>query len=256
MILFSLMSVKNITDKNIVALGLPYIFKQALGNTTGNVFLIDCAIAITVCTLAIETACIRLMFAMARDGRLPFGNQIARVSGRRKVPIVPALVTGTLTLALLAVNLGNQSAFLALTSVAIVMFYLAYLGITFPLLLKRLRGEWPRPDHGNYFSLGRYGTLVNLLAVLYGAIVAVNIAWPRSAVYDSLGGTTGANGKVVPHHWYWQYIAIEFIGATVLIGALYYFAVYAKKPIEVIEAHRADPQFDLRTPVGLGEMAP
>ena len=256
LILFSLMSVKNITDKNIVALGLPYIFKQALGNTTGNVFLIDCAIAITVCTLAIETACIRLMFAMARDGRLPFGNQIARVSGRRKVPIVPALVTGTLTLALLAVNLGNQSAFLALTSVAIVMFYLAYLGITFPLLLKRLRGEWPRPDHGNYFSLGRYGTLVNLLAVLYGAIVAVNIAWPRSAVYDSLGGTTGANGKVVPHHWYWQYIAIEFIGATVLIGALYYFAVYAKKPIEVIEAHRADPQFDLRTPVGLGEMAP
>jgi hypothetical protein len=84
----------------------------------------------------------------------------------------------------------------------------------------------------------------------------VNIAWPRSAVYDSLAGTTGANGKIVPHHWYWQYIAIEFIGATVLIGAIYYFSVYAKKPIEVIESHRSDPQFDLRTPVGLGEMAP
>ena len=249
LILFSLMSVKNITDKNIVTLGLPYIFKQALGNTAGNVFLIDCAVAITVCTLAIETACIRLMFAMARDGRLPFGDQIARVSGRRKVPIVPALVTGILTLALLAVNLGNQSAFLALTSVAIVMFYLAYLGITFPLLLKRLRGEWPGSDHGNYFSLGRWGTLVNALAVLYGAIVAVDIAWPRSSVYDSLA--------VAGHgHWYWKYIAVEFIGATILIGAIYYFAVYAKKPIEVIESHRSDPQFDLRTPVGLGEMAP
>ncbi len=87
-------------------------------------FLIDSALAITVCTLAIETACIRLMFAMARDGRLPFGDAIARVSGRRKVPIVPALVTGFLTLAILALNLANQSAFLALTAVAIIMFYL------------------------------------------------------------------------------------------------------------------------------------
>jgi urea carboxylase system permease len=256
LILLSLMDVRSITDKNIVALGLPYIIKQALGSTTGDVFLIDAAIAITVCTLAVETACIRLLFAMARDGRLPFGNQIARVSGRRKVPIVPALVVGILTLALLAINAGNQSAFLALTSVAIVMFYLAYLGITGPLLLKRLRGQWPAPDHGNYFSLGRFGVVVNAMAVIYGFVVAVDIAWPRSSVYDSLAGTIGSNGKTVPHHWYWQWIAVLFIGIVILVGAIYYFAVYSKKPIEVIEAHRADPQFDLQVPVGLGEMAP
>jgi urea carboxylase system permease len=256
LILLALMDVKNIKDPNIAGLGLPYIIKQALGGTTGKVFLVDAAIAITVCTLAVETACIRLLFAMARDGRLPFGNQIARVSGSRKVPIVPALVVGILTLALLAINLGNQSAFLALTSVAIVMFYLAYLGITAPLLLKRLRGEWPKPDHGNYFSLGRWGTLINALAVIYGFVVAVDIAWPRSSVYDSLAGTKDSNGHTVPNHFYWQWIAVEFIGGVILIGAIYYFAVYAKKPIEVIEAHRADPQFDLRTPVGLGEMAP
>ena len=71
LILFALMSVKNIHDKNIGLLGLPYIIKQALGNTTGNVFLIDSAIAITVCTLAVCTACIRMLFSMARDGRLP-----------------------------------------------------------------------------------------------------------------------------------------------------------------------------------------
>ena len=82
LILFALMDVKNIHDPNIGLLGLPYIIKQALGNTIGNVFLIDSAIAITVCTLAVMAACIRLLFAMARDGRLPFGTQIARVSGR------------------------------------------------------------------------------------------------------------------------------------------------------------------------------
>jgi urea carboxylase system permease len=139
LILFALMSVKNINDKNIPLLGLPYIIKQALGNTTGNVFLIDSAIAITVCTLAVMASCIRLLFAMARDGRLPFGTRIAHVSGRRKVPLVPTLTVGLLALGILAVNIGNQSAFLALISVAIVMFYLAYLGVTGGMLVRRLR---------------------------------------------------------------------------------------------------------------------
>src|ERR1700722_6428942 len=124
LLLLAMMDVRSLTDANISAFGLPYIVKQALGNTLGNIFLSDAAIAIMVCTLAVETACIRLLFAMARDGRLPFGNAIARVSGRRKVPIVRALVTGFITLGLLAINIANQSAFLSLTSVAIVMFYI------------------------------------------------------------------------------------------------------------------------------------
>ena len=71
MILFALMAVNDIHDKNIPLLGLPYIVKQALGSTVGNIFLIDSAIAITVCCLAVHTSCIRMMFAMARDDRLP-----------------------------------------------------------------------------------------------------------------------------------------------------------------------------------------
>ena len=88
------MANKHILDKNIGLLGLPYVMKQAFGNTVGNLFLIDCAIAIFVCCLAVQTATIRMMFSMARDNRLPSGSAVARVSGHRKVPIVPALVTG------------------------------------------------------------------------------------------------------------------------------------------------------------------
>jgi urea carboxylase system permease len=242
LLLLAMMDVRSVTDANIGALGLPYIVKQALGTTLGDIFLVDAAIAITVCTLAVETACIRLLFAMARDGRLPFGNAIARVSGRRKVPIVPALVTGTITLGILALNIANQSAFVALTGVAIIMFYICYLGITGPMLLKRIKGTWPKPDHGPYFSLGRWGMLVNVAAIVYGAVVAFDIAWPRAAVY----GTA----------WYFKWAPYEFIGATVVLGAIYYFTVYARKPIEVIEAHRADAQFALATPAHMGEMAP
>ncbi len=244
-ILLASMANKNILDKNVGLFGLPYVMKQAFGNTTGNFFLADCAIAIFVCCLAVQTATIRMLFSMARDNRLPFGSSVARVSGHRKVPVVPALVTGALAIALLLINVGNQSAFLVLTSLAIIMFYLAYLGVTAPMLVRRLRGDWPKPDHGPYFSLGRWGLLVNALAVIYGSLVVINIAWPRNAIYNALG----------TKHWYWQYSPFLFVGGTVIIGSIYYFLVQAKKPPEVLEEHRADiPTLPPMT--SMGEMAP
>jgi len=244
-ILFASMANKHVLDKNVGLLGLPYVMKQAFGNTVGNIFLIDCAIAIFVCCLAVQTATIRMMFSMARDNRLPAGSAVARVSGHRKVPVVPALVTGGLTLALLLVNISNQSAFLVLTSLAIIMFYLAYLGVTGPMLVRRLRGEWPRPDHGPYFSLGRWGTLVNFCAVVYGALVAINIAWPRNAIYNSLGTP----------HWYWQWSPFLFIGGVIIIGTIYYFTVQVKKGGDVLEEHRAEVP-ELEHLPAMGEMAP
>ena len=87
---------------------------------------------------------------MARDGRLPFGSHIARVSGRAKVPIVPAVFVGVMSLILLAINLANQSAFVTLTSVAIIMFYLPYLAVTGSMLQRRAtstrRSSSPQPS--------------------------------------------------------------------------------------------------------------
>jgi urea carboxylase system permease len=226
LILFALMDVKNIHDSNIPLLGLPFIIKQALGNTTGNVFLADSGLAILVCTLAVCTACIRMLFSMARDGRLPGGDSLARVSGRAKVPIIPALFVGFCSLLLLAVNLANQSAFLTLTSVAIIMFYLPYLAVTGSMLYRRINGGWPRAEHGPYFSLGRYGFAINLIAVVYGSLVAFEIAWPRKAVYGT--------------KWYFQFGAYEFIGLSFLIGCAYYFFVQRHKTDAMLAAHRAD----------------
>jgi urea carboxylase system permease len=244
-ILFASMANKHILDKNVGLLGLPYVMKQAFGNTVGNLFLIDCAIAIFVCCLAVQTATIRMLFSMSRDNQLPFGSHVARVSGHRKVPVIPALVTGILAIALLAINVGNQSAFLVITGIAIIMFYMAYLGVTGPMLVQRLRGNWPKPDHGPFFSLGRWGLLVNILAVIYGVLVAINIAWPRNAVYNAVGKP----------HWYFQWSPVLFIGAVVIIGTLYYFLVQAKKPAEVLADHRAEVP-ELEHLPAMGEMAP
>jgi amino acid transporter len=135
-------------------------------------------------------------------------------------------VTGALTIGLLVLNVGNQRAFFVLISVAIIMFYMAYLCVTGPLLIARLRRRWPTPEHGPYFSLGRWGLLVNVLAVVFQVIVMINLAWPRAQVY---GGD----------HWYYQWGAFVFVGLLGGIGAAYYLLVHRGRPATVLAEHRA-----------------
>ncbi|MDH6125489.1 amino acid permease [Kitasatospora sp. GP82] len=211
LMLVGMMAVGDVNARELGTLGMPYLIKSTLGTGLGDAFLVCSAIAITVCCLAVQTAAIRLLFAMARDGGLPFSHAIARVSPRSRTPVVPAVLTGVLTIALLLVNIGNQRVFYILTSVAIILFYIPYLMVTAPMLLRRLRGRWPVPGHGPYFNLGRWGTAVNLVAVLYGGAMTVNLAWPRAAVYGS-------------DHWYYRWGAVVFTAVITAVGAGLYLA--------------------------------
>ncbi|WP_432856158.1 amino acid permease [Amycolatopsis sp. CA-161197] len=207
MMLVGMMAVGDLNAEELSTSGMPYLLKSTLGTGLGDAFLICSAIAITVCCLAVQTAAIRMTFAMARDGRLPFSKALAKVSPRSKTPILPALITGGLTVVVLLINLGNQRAFFVLTSTAIILFYIPYLMVTGPMLVRRLRGQWPRPGHGPYFKLGRWGTLVNFVAVLYGAGMTINLIWPRAEVYGD-------------DHWYFQWGAVLITGLIVLVGGV------------------------------------
>ena len=123
------------------------ILLQVMGGTLGTIFLISITIAITVCALAVHTAAIRLMFAMARDNALPAGATLAKIDPVRKTPVIPAVLVGVIAILILVANAGVPEVFTAVTSVAIIMIYIAYLLVTVPLLRKRLRGRdrraWP-----------------------------------------------------------------------------------------------------------------
>jgi urea carboxylase system permease len=186
MLLAALMAAPSLTDGNLAAVGLPYVMTAVLGTFWGKVLLVDVAIAIFVCTLAIQTAGSRLVFSMARDGRLPASKHLAHVDPRRGTPVWPSVAIGVLAVAMLAVNIGNAALFTTLSSVCIVLIYLAYLLVSVPMLVARLR-DHVEPAGPGLFSLGRWGVPVNVLAVLYGAAMVVNLAWPRSAVYDPTG---------------------------------------------------------------------
>ena len=81
-------------DQPATAGGLTSITKDVLGDSWGNLWLADVALAIFVCCLAIQAMSIRILFAMARDNNLPFARGLASVSAKRRVPVVPALTSG------------------------------------------------------------------------------------------------------------------------------------------------------------------
>ena len=114
---------------------------------------------------------------------------IAGFHGKSKTPLIPSIVIGVLTIGLLVLNIRNQRAFFVPTSVAIIMFYIAYLCVTGPLLLARLRRRWPTADHGPHFSLGRWGLPANL-PVLRGS-PAIVLAEHRPVGVVAEGGVAG-----------------------------------------------------------------
>ena len=227
LLLFAMMAAPDLRNENLGVIGLPFIVKDVLGETLGNILLACVAVSIAVCCLAIHTAAIRIMFSMARDNNLPFASSLARVSANSRTPVVPAIVVGVLAASILVVNIGNQSVFTVVTGVAIVMIYTAYLFVTVPLLLARTRG-WPAGGQGELFTLGGWGMLVNVVAVVYGAAMAINIVWPRNEVYNFYA----------PFTWYWQYGGVIFVALSLIIGALYFMG-YQRHRSGVLEEHRA-----------------
>ena len=212
MLIATLMAANSTTDGSLgdPARGLPYVLTSRLGDSLGRVFLVDVAIAISVCTLAIHTAATRMVFSMARDHALPLSRALSKVNSRTGTPIRPALLIGVLAAALLLVNVGNAALFTTLASVCIMLLYLAYLMVTTPLLLRRRTG-WPAKGNQKLFRLGRWAMPVNVLAVVWGLGMAVNLGWPRAEVFDPSGG-----------HWYLKWFAVLFLILALVLGAIAY----------------------------------
>jgi urea carboxylase system permease len=200
--------------------GLPSIVTSALGGTSGRALLGDVLFAICVCALAVHAGAVRLVFAMARDGRLPFSAALARVSPTFRTPIAPAVVVGALAILVLVVNVNLPKIVELVTMVAVLWANLAYLLVGAGMLWRRRQPWPPRDAPPGLFSLGRLGLPVNVAAVLWSGFMIVNVGWPRAATYGPL----------------WQHRFAPLILTLVLLtaGALLHAALDKRRPVTVI----------------------
>ena len=201
------------------------------GITLGDVYLFVILIAVSVCTLAIHGATTRLMFSMGRDGRLPMGGTWAHVNKSFKTPTNAAIGVGVLALLPLLVT-GALAAFylaIAATGTIYISYFLCNWGV-----LRARRAGWPH--QGAWFKLGSWGTTLNILALIWGGLMIINIGIWESPIFGDYGNSlrsTWSNPTINTFlQWNGQTLSglpaipvfETFVGAVLLVGVLYYFA--------------------------------
>ncbi|NMO00292.1 amino acid permease [Gordonia sp. TBRC 11910] len=219
MIIAAVMAAPSLDAPEMSTQGIAWIITSQLDTWLGKALLTIVATSIFSATLAIQTSASRVMFSMARDGRLPGAKVLAKVNKRTGTPLATGVTVSVLAIAILLLNVGQAGVFTAITSVSVVIVYSAYLMVTVPALIRRLRGETLSGGPG-VMSLGRWGLPVNVVAVVMGAALMINIAWPRAEIYDPAG-----------QGWYMQYFAVLFVGATVVVGAVCHRLIHHEREV-------------------------
>lgn len=157
--------------------GLPpaQIFVDALGMKVGMGLTIICGIAQFFCGMASVTANSRMSFAFSRDRALPGSRIWAKVNPRTGTPTNSIWLCFALSLVLTIPALFSQTAFFAVTSVAVIGLYIAY---ATPILLRRLAGHEFKVGPWN---LGRFSAPIGWIAVVWVALVVVLFMLPQYA---------------------------------------------------------------------------
>lgn len=195
----------------------PSALESIISNAVPNLsdfFFVVVASAITVCGLSVQANAARLLFSMARDRQVPGYKLFRQVPPSLGTPIAAIATTAIFAVVLIFATQVEA----VLVAVTVVLIYLAYLICTASTLVARLRG-WPRTPAA--FSLGRFGLIINVLAVLWGAAMIVNLSWyrpsPAAPAYLNLA----------------VYI---FVPLILVLGAGYYYAVQRRRSAVAVPA--------------------
>lgn len=217
----------------------------AAGITFGEIYLLVILASVFVCTLAIQGAATRMMFSMSRDRRLPGGALWGQVNGTFKTPANAAIAVGVL--AALPILVTGPFGGFVLSICATGLIYLSYFLCNIGVLAARRRG-WPHKPA--WFSLGRWGMPINILALIYGGLMIVNLGlWNDPNLFGDFGGDGrafwnpfinsflqwfGTKLDWLPAWPLWETV----VGLLVLLGAIYY-AVAVRGRSDTVEADAA-----------------
>lgn len=167
------------------------ILNQAFGVTGTRVVLAVVLLSFLSCVLSLMAAASRLMYSYARDGMIVGSSVLRRFLPRQHVPPY-AMVVATLVPAVIVLTSAlSTDALTKIISFATLGIYLGFQMVVLAALRARLRGWQPSGP----FRLGAWGLPINALALAYGVLAMLNIAWPRTpdvAWYDNYVVALGA----------------------------------------------------------------
>jgi amino acid transporter len=198
--------VLSITDIDAVMTGkdtdpIVTLLRAAMGETGFRAVILVVLVSFISCLLSLQAAASRLIFAYARDQMIIGSQYLSRMSPGKHVPATALVVMGAVPALIALSALWLQDAIATIISFAALGIYISFQMVVFAALLARIKGWRPAGP----YTLRGWGSIVNVVALLYGVGAIVNILWPRSA----------------DQPWYVNYgILVTALGVVVL-GLLY-----------------------------------
>ncbi len=146
-----------------------------LGAFGANVIAVIIGVAMWLCGASSITSMARMWYAFARDGGMPGHRWLRRVSPRYRTPAWAIVVTSLLAVLITV----YAAAYFVVTALSTMALYLAYV---IPVYLnwrnrRRGRGEFATRATAPW-SLGRFGPVVNVVAIVWVLFVAVMLSLP------------------------------------------------------------------------------
>jgi amino acid permease (GABA permease) len=149
------------------------IFIDAVGETGGKLLLLIAIGAQLFCGMASVTANSRMIYAFSRDGALPASHVWHRINPRTRTPTAAIWLAAGGAFVLGLPYLWNVTAYAAVTSIAVIGLYIAYVLPTFLRLRQGdafERGPW---------HLGRWSRPIGIIAVTWVAFITVLFMLPQ-----------------------------------------------------------------------------
>jgi len=164
---------KSATD--IGALFVPWtvIFEYNAGRIAAELLILVVIGAQFYCGTASVTANSRMIYAFSRDGAVPLSNYWHHVSKSRRVPVRTAWFGAVGAYILAAPYFINSAAYGAVTSIAVIGLYIAYL---IPVFLRRINGKAFQP--GPWVLNKTWGPIINWVAIVWVVFICIIFMLP------------------------------------------------------------------------------
>ena len=151
------------------------IFEFAAGRTIGLLLVLVVIVAQFFCGMSSVTANSRMLYAFSRDGAVPFSDFWHHVSKRVRVPVRSAWFGAIGAFILALPYMYNAVAYYAVTSIAVIGLYIAYLT---PVFLRRINPSAFKPGP---WVLGKFGPLIGWLAIIWVIFIVIVLMLPQAA---------------------------------------------------------------------------
>ncbi len=167
-------AIQNYANEAGSATGVPpaQIFIDAVGATGGKLLLLIAIGAQLFCGMASVTANSRMIYAFSRDGALPGSAFWHQISKRTRTPTNAVWLAAVGAFLLGLPYLWNATAYAAVTSIAVIGLYIAYV---IPTFLRLRMGE--AFERGPW-HLGRWSRPIGIIAVGWVGVITILFMLP------------------------------------------------------------------------------